>query len=199
MVSCNCQQFIITRVVRNCQYQNGLWACLCRIALNALMGKDLAYTSVTSFEVFFYPEFSKWWKLSNRHACIYFSLIFPLVMMWLTCFKVLPYFHIMTGHNLELSANIDPFSPKFLLARYFITATQMKLRQEWWYLSRHFHKSILCPLTIFSNECFPLFVVPIYFSYTDLSTIVFYTPVGKNLDTKSKTTHERTSSLCICG
>lgn len=57
MVSSNCQQFIITRVVRNCQYQNGLWACLCRIALNALMGKDLAYTSVASFEVFFTLNF----------------------------------------------------------------------------------------------------------------------------------------------
>lgn len=149
LVSSNCQQSIITQVVRNCQYQNGLWAYLCRIVLNALMGKDLAYTSATSYEVIFTMNFlsgGSW--ATNTHAFIPPNFTHK-VMVWLTCFKVLPYFHMVTDHNLELSANINPFSIKLLSSRYFITATQMKLREEWWYLPRYCHESILCTLTMF--------------------------------------------------
>lgn len=151
LVSSNCQQSIITQVVRNCQYQNGLWAYLSRIVLNALMGTDLAYTSATSFEFFFFLPWISWVVEAEQQTCM--RLFLPnfthKVMVWLTCFKVLPYFHMVTDHNLELSANINPFSIKLLPSRYFITATQMKLREEWWYLPRYCHESILCTLTMF--------------------------------------------------
>lgn len=68
-------------------------------------------------------------KQASKRACIHFSLLLTVGVMYLAVSSSCHLdFTMVMDHNMELWAEINPFSTKLLLSGYFITAKEMKLQ-----------------------------------------------------------------------